>query len=237
MTSKSSSTTAVKNPKTIGVIMDGNRRWAKERGLPLFEGHQAGYQKFKEFVRWAKELGIKNIYAYAFSTENWNRSKEEVGFLMDLLKKMVTTEAEELIKEKVRVKFIGQIEKFSPAIRLGMKALEKATAKFSDTALLICLSYGGRAEILNAVNEINKNKTVQKTISEKDFESHLWSAGYPDPELIIRTSGEIRTSGFMPWQAVYSEWFFTNTYWPAFTKEEFEKILQYFSKREIRRGR
>ena len=216
--------------------MDGNRRWARARKLPILEGHEAGYQKLKEVIRWSKEVGIHTVYAYAFSTENWNRSKEEVGYLMNLLGRVVTTEVPELIKERVRVKFVGQIERFPAAIRAGLWSLEKATSKFTGLSLIICLSYGGRAEILKAVNEIIGEKP-KKPVDEKMFAKHLWTYGYEDPELIIRTSGEIRTSNFMPWQAAYSEWFFTPTPWPALSRKEFDLILRNFSNRDIRRGR
>lgn len=219
--------------------MDGNRRWARSRGLPPIKGHEAGYGRFKEFVRWAKEFGVKTLYVYAFSTENWNRPENEVSYLMNLFAKVVGTEARELIKEKVRVKFVGQIDKFSPGIRLGIKSLERATAKFTGTTLIICVSYGGRAEILSAVKDMVKKEGTKglAQLDEKMFSKYLWTAGAPDPELIIRTSGEVRTSNFLPWQSVYSEWFFTKTMWPAFTKKEFEKILRDFAGREVRKGR
>ena len=219
--------------------MDGNRRWASARGLTPLKGHEAGYKRFKEFVEWAKDCEIKTLYVYAFSTENWNRPEAEVGYLMDLFTKVVGSEAASLVKEKARIKFIGQIDKFSPIIRLGIKNLERATAKFTGVTLVICVSYGGRTEILSAVKSLVVKEGIKKIskLDEKMFEKYLWTAGLPDPELIIRTSGEIRTSNFLPWQSVYSEWFFTKTLWPAFTKKEFEKILNDFSKREVRRGR
>lgn len=219
--------------------MDGNRRWALSKGLPLLKGHEVGYARFKEFVRWAKEYGVKTLYVYAFSTENWERSKDEVGYLMKLFARVVGTEAGELIRERARVKFVGQIERFSPVIRLGIKSLERATAKFTGITLVICVSYGGRAEIISAVKELSKKEGTRGVakLDEKMFAKYLWTVGEPDPELIIRTSGEVRTSNFLPWQSAYSEWFFTKTLWPAFTKKEFEKILHDFGKREIRRGR
>jgi undecaprenyl diphosphate synthase len=226
-------------PKSIGIIMDGNRRWAKARGFSPTKGHEEGYKKFKEFVRWAKEFNVETVYVYAFSTENWKRSEGEVGYLMSLFDKVIGAEAKDLIKERVRVKFVGQLDKFSPAIRLGIKALEKATSKFSGTTLVICVFYGGRAEIISAVKELVKKEGVKNIakLDEKTFSKYLWTGGNPDPELIIRTSGEVRTSNFLPWQAVYSEWFFTKTLWPAFTKREFEKILRDFAGREVRRGK
>lgn len=226
-------------PKSIGVIMDGNRRWARERGLPTLKGHTMGYKKVKELMRWAKEFGVSTVYLYAFSTENWNRQKEEVSYLMDIFKQAFSQDAKALIKEKVRVKFAGQTERFSPIIRNSIKSLQRITKNFSGPTLIFCLSYGGRAEILAAVKKISREKTAAEIadFNEEDFSRYLWTAGLPDPELVIRTSGEIRTSNFLPWQTSYSEWFFTKTYWPAFTKNEFAKILKDFSKRKRRRGR
>ncbi len=226
-------------PKSVGIIMDGNRRWARAKGLDVFKGHEAGYERFKDFVGWAKEFGVRTVYVYAFSTENWNRSKSEVGYLMKLFANVVGGEAKNLVKKKVRVKFVGQTDRFSPSIRFGIRNLERATAKFAGINLVICVSYGGRAEILSAIKKLTKEKSSKELskIDEGMFEKYLWTAGFPDPELIIRTSGETRTSNFLPWQSVYSEWFFSKSMWPAFTKKEFEKILDDFSSREIRRGR
>lgn len=219
--------------------MDGNRRWARARGFSPTRGHEAGYEKFKEFVRWAKEFGVNTLYVYAFSTENWNRSGNEVGYLMKLFSRVLGPDAKELIKEKVRVKFVGQLDKFSPKIRAGIKSLEAITSRFTGPTLVVCVSYGGRAEIISAIKKLAKERSAKDIakLSEENFSKYLWTAGVSDPELIIRTSGEIRTSNFLPWQAVYSEWFFTKTLWPAFTREEFGKILKDFASREIRKGK
>jgi len=227
-----------KYPKSIGIIMDGNRRWAREQNLSITKGHESGYKKIKEVLHWAKEAGISTLYIYAFSTENWNRSKEEVACLMKIFLQGFVHDAKELIKERFRIKFIGQIERFSPAIRLAIKKLEKATAGFSGGDLAICLSYGGRAEIIEAIKKITSEKTGEEiaALTEDEFSKYLWTANLPSPELVIRTSGEVRTSNFLSWQAAYSEWFFSKTYWPAFSKKEFEEILKDFSQREIRRG-
>ena len=227
-----------KYPKSIGIILDGNRRWAREQGLPTMEGHKIGYEKIKEVLRWVKEFGITTVYIYAFSTENWHRSKEEVAYLMKLFLRSFGQDAKSLIKEKLKIKFVGQIERFSPAIRMAIKKLEKATANFSNGQLVICLSYGGRAEIVAAIKKIVREKTGDEIakLTEEQFSQYLWTAGLPDPELVIRTSGEVRTSNFLPWQTVYSEWFFAKTYWPAFNKKEFEAILEEFSGRKVRRG-
>ncbi len=226
-------------PKSIGIIMDGNRRWARQQGLPTMKGHEFGYKKIKEVLRWARELGVSTVYLYAFSTENWNRTKKEVAYLMKIFLQAFGQDAKELMKEKYRVKFVGQIERFSPALRLAMKKLEKVTEKFTGGNLAICLSYGGRAEIIETIKKIAREKTDKeiKDLTEEEFSKYLWTAGFPEPELVIRTSGEIRTSNFLPWQTAYSEWFFTKTYWPAFSKKELEEILKDFTKREIRRGK
>jgi len=228
-----------KYPKSIGIIMDGNRRWARKQGLPTMEGHKIGYGKLKEVLRWAKEFSVSTIYVYAFSTENWNRSEEEVSYLIKLFLWAFGQDAKELVKENFRIKFAGQIERFSPAVRTAIKQLEKATANFSGGDFVVCLSYGGRAEIMMAVKKLAREKTGAEIaeLTEEQFSRFLWTAGLPDPELVIRTSGEIRTSNFLPWQTAYSEWFFSKTYWPAFTKEEFKTILEDFSKRQVRRGR
>ena len=219
--------------------MDGNRRWARQQGLPTMKGHEFGYKKIKEVLRWARELGVSTVYLYAFSTENWNRTKKEVAYLMKIFLQAFGQDAKELMKEKYRVKFVGQIERFSPALRLAMKKLEKVTEKFTGGNLAICLSYGGRAEIIETIKKIAREKTDKeiKDLTEEEFSKYLWTAGFPEPELVIRTSGEIRTSNFLPWQTAYSEWFFTKTYWPAFSKKELEEILKDFTKREIRRGK
>lgn len=226
-------------PKTIGIIMDGNRRWAKSQGLPTMKGHEIGYKKVKELMQWAKEFGVSTVYLYAFSTENWHRPKEEVAYLMNLFLRAFKQDAKDLIKEKIRVKFAGQIERFSPVLKNSIKLLERTTKNFTGPTLVFCLSYGGRAEIVEAVKKIVRTKTPAEItkLTEADFSQYLWTADLPDPELVIRTSGEIRTSNFLPWQTAYSEWHFTKTYWPAFSKKEFEKALKNFSEREVRRGR
>jgi undecaprenyl diphosphate synthase len=221
-------------PTCVGIIMDGNRRWAKERGLPTALGHRAGYKKLKEVVLWAKEAGVSNVVVYAFSTENWGRSEKEIDTLMKLFGD-VLKQQDFFKKEKIKVRFIGQTEKFSDNLKKGIKEMEKSTKKYDGLRLSIALSYGGRAEIVSAVNTLLQRGT--KKVSEKEFSSHLWTAGIPDPEIIIRTGGERRLSNFLSWQSVYSELFFTDTYWPAFTKREFKSILAEYAKREKRKGK
>lgn len=221
-------------PKCVGFIMDGNRRWAKEQSLPTMNGHQVGERTFYECAQWIKEAGIPHAVFYAFSTENWLREKAEVDYLMDLfgvfLKKMIS----EIHQDKVRVKMIGERSKFSPELQALVAELEAISDQYIDTTIWVALSYGGRAEILAACNEaILRGEAVD----EKSFSQLLYTAEMPDPDLIIRTGGDLRTSNFLPWQSVYSELFFTDTYWPAFTKDEFTRIVSQYGERQRRRGK
>lgn len=224
--------------RSVGIIMDGNRRYAKARGFSVPAGHRAGYEKLKEFVGWAKEAGVQTVYAYAFSTENWNRTKKEVGFLLKLFEYIIMRDAKVFAKEQVRVRFIGRLGDFSQRLQEGMRRLERETEQYAECTLVIALSYGGRAEIIEAMKKISRELTKKgiEQLDEAAFESYLWTQGLPDPDLIIRTSGERRTSNFLPWQSAYSEWYFTPTLWPALTKREFLDILKDFSTRERRRG-
>jgi len=218
---------------SVGIIMDGNRRWAKERGLSSINGHRAGYEKLKEVVVWAKESDIRHMIVYGFSTENWNRSEEEVGYLMELFRTLLKEESEKIKKEGGRLRIVGQRDRFPKDIQEEMARAEEDT-KEGEYTLWLALSYGGRAEILDTVNQLIK---AGELVSEEDFGRALWTAGMPDPDLIIRTSGEQRLSGFLPWQGVYSELFFVDSYWPAFSKEEFQQVLKEFSERERRHGK
>ena len=226
-------------PETLGIIMDGNRRWARKKGLSVHEGHHAGYEKLKELLRWAKEAGVKTVVAYAFSSENWNRSKLEVGFLIKLLRHVIANELAYIKEEKVRVRFIGDLGKFPKDIQEGIRKVEEETKAYKEHTLALAISYGGRAEIVSAVKKIAGEKTKEAIgkMTEKDFSKYLWTNDMSDPDLIIRTGGEKRLSNFLAWQSVYSELHFTPTYWPAFGQKEFNTILAEFAMRERRRGR
>jgi len=224
-----------KIPSCVGLVMDGNRRWAKEKGLRAAEGHFRGYLKLKEVLSWTREIGIKHLVVYAFSTENWQRSEEEVLALMDLFRLMIIKEGDDFIHDNGRIKFVGQREKFPEDLQKGMNDLEKRSAK-GEFTLYVCLSYGGRAEILEAVSKMCAKKVPAK-ITEVEFQKYLWTNDMPDPDLVIRTGGEKRLSNFLPWQTVYSELFFPETYFPALTKKEFLSIMKEYGKREIRRGK
>lgn len=224
-----------KIPKCIGIIMDGNRRWAKEEGIAIFDGYKIGYEKMKEVIKWAKEAEVKNLIFFAFSTENWNRPKKEIMYLMDLFENALVNELDEVKKENIRMKFIGQKECFSDKLQGMMEKVEEDTKNNTEGTIVLATSYGGRPEILYAVNKaIAQGK---KNITEEEFSKMLWTEDMPDPDIIIRTSGEKRLSGFLPWQGVYSELFFIDTHWPAFSKEEFLTILDEYSNRERRRGK
>lgn len=215
--------------KCVGIILDGNRRWAKAKGLPKLEGHRAGKETVKKMVRFVRDCGIKNLVVYAFSTENWNRNKDEVSYLMDLFREAIQKEMSELGKENVRIRFVGQRERFSEDLQKSMDEIEKSTAKNEAVTLWVCLSYGGRAEIVAAANAAASKSDI---ITEDILSKNIWTAEMPDPDIIIRTGGEKRLSGFLTWQSVYSELFFTDTLCPDFDKEEFETILAEYRSRK-----
>ncbi len=219
-------------PACVGIIMDGNRRWAKERSMPTLEGHRAGYEKLKDALDWCRESGVKHLIVFGFSTENWKRAEDEVGYLMGLLRDGLLRDTEEFKKKNGRVRIIGQRDRFSKEIQDAFAQAEDIT-KDGEYTLWLALSYGGRAELVHAANELVKEG---KSVTEEILASKLWTAGMPDPDIIIRTSGEQRLSGFLPWQGVYSELFFTKSYWPAFSKEEFTSILNEFASRNRRHG-
>lgn len=224
-------------PKCVGIIMDGNRRWAKAHGMPALKGHHAGGETLKKVVTWAKDSGIKHIIFYAFSTENWNRSEEEVSYLLNLIGVFLEKELRHFNKEGGVLHFAGDLSRFSAQLQKKLKNAEEKTSKNKGPVVYFALNYGGRQEILSAVKKIVKKNPKVKDITEDYFAQHLQTHPMPDPDIIIRTSGEMRLSGFLPWQGVYSELFFTKTLWPAFSKKEFDAILKEFGTRERRNGK
>ena len=215
--------------------MDGNRRWAKERGLSTMEGHKAGADKIVELAEWACEAGVEEVVLYTFSTENWNRAEEEVGYLMRLAEKLFTEQLERFSRAGVKLRFIGDLSRASTRIQDVLRRAEEETKEGTTGTLVFAFSYGGRPEILAAVNRLLEEG--RRNISEQDFSNALWSAGLLDPDLILRTGGDRRLSNFLPWQSVYSELFFTDTKWPDLTKEEFAAVLLEFGERERRHGK
>lgn len=226
-----------KIPQCVGIIMDGNRRWAKEKGLPLMEGHRSGLESLKEIAKFANETGIKNLILFTFSTENWNRAKGEVDYLMSLFRIYFDKEIDKLNEQNIVVRVVGEMGRFSEDIQeIVHKAVEK-TKNNTGLVVYFALNYGGRIEILSAIKKILKDNPKEEEVTEEYFAKHLQTYPMPDPDIIIRTSGEMRLSGFLPWQGVYSELFFTKTLWPDFSKEEFQSIIEEFSERERRMGR
>lgn len=217
----------------IGFILDGNRRWARARNLPTLEGHARGFEVLKDTARWVRDRQIKHMVVYAFSTENWSRAEAEVGYLMDLFRKLISESAKELTDEGVRIRFAGQRERFATDIQEGMVRIEEESAGNEKMTLWVCLSYGGRAEIVAAAAAA----AAVGEITEGSIEKHLWTAGMPDPDIIVRTSGEKRLSGFMTWQSVYSELFFVEPHWPDFSEQLLDEILEEYEERERRHGK
>ena len=232
---------ALKLPVHIAIIMDGNGRWAKSRGLPRTVGHTNGAKALQRIITASKELGIKILTVYAFSTENWNRPKEEVDFLMNLFLKYLSTKSKDLIKNKIRFIALGDKSKFSDRIQNAINKLESETKNFTDFTLNVALNYGGHQEIVNATKSIFKDikagKISENNINETLFENYLYTRGQPSPDLIIRTSGEQRLSGFLLWQSSYSEFYFPKIHFPDFDKNQLELAIQEYTKRDRRYGK
>jgi len=217
--------------------MDGNGRWAQMRGLPRYEGHKRGVEKVKEIIQAAKRLNISVITFYAFSIENWQRPKKEVEIIMDLLQNHLKKETPRFISEGIKFKMIGNRKMIPQQILKIIEETEKATENCSELIAHFAISYSGRDEILRTIEKIMKNKIKPDELNESIFTSMLDTAGTPDPDLIIRTSGEQRLSNFMIWQSAYSEFYFTKTLWPDFTEEEFTEAIFDFQKRQRRFGK
>ena len=225
-------------PKCVGFIMDGNRRFAIKNGKRSIEGHKEGYNKLKEILKWVKEANIAHAIVYAFSTENWNRGKEEVDTLISLLRFTLSKRIDELVNKGIKLRFVGDLSKFGKSLQRLIEKAEKQTEGNSALTLYIALSYGGRAEILNAIKQISKiSKDNVEELDEESIKNYLWTKDMPDPDLVIRTGGEMRLSNFLPYQTAYSELFFTETLWPDFSRDEFDKILKEFGNRKRNHGK
>ncbi|ABY92942.1 isoprenyl transferase [Thermoanaerobacter sp. CM-CNRG TB177] len=229
-----------KLPIHIGIIMDGNGRWAQKRGMMRFYGHKAGVNAVREVVKASRELGIKYLTLYAFSTENWKRPKEEVNFLMDLLVEFLSKEIDELNKNNVLINFIGDISVLPQKCKIEIERAQNVTKNNSGLVLNIALNYGGRDEIVKAVKKIctkilNKELSIEE-ITEQTISENLYTKNQPDPDLIIRTSGEKRLSNFLLWQSAYSELWFTEVLWPDFGKEHLIEAILYYQTRQRRFG-
>ena len=223
-------------PKHIAITMDGNGRWAKDKGKLRIFGHQHGVKAVRETVEAAAEIGIKFLTLYAFSTENWKRSEREVNALMTLLISTISKETKTLMKNDICLNAIGNLSQLPKKCEQELEQAIEKTKNNKRMTLILALSYSGRWEIVNAVNKILKEKNLGKEITEETFQQYLNTKGVPDPELLIRTSGEHRISNFLLWQIAYSELYFTDTLWPDFRKEDFLKAIIDYQKRERRFG-
>ncbi len=221
----------------LAIIMDGNRRWAKEQGLPSFEGHRKGYDKLKDVGDWCLARGIKVFTVFAFSSENWRRSPEEVGFLMDLLERGLSKELDHFIERNIRIKVIGRREGLRESLVKAIQSAEERTANADKGTLCICLNYGGRAEIVDAVKKIIESGVEAADVTEERITQNLYWPEMPEPDLVIRTSGEERLSGFLTWESVYSEVFWCKHHWPAFEEKDLDAAIESFNERQRRYGK
>lgn len=224
-------------PQHIVLFPDGNRRWARQRGIGTLEGHKQGYNNLLDFSEWCKNKGVKVLTAFGFSTENWNRTKEEVDYLMKLLESCLIDNLSKYDKEGTRVRVIGQRERLPKSLQEAIKKTEEATKNNSNLFLNLAISYGGKWDILQAVEKIVEAKIPADKIDEKLFESYLSTAGLPSPDFIIRAGGEMRMSNFVLWQAAYSELYFSPKFWPDFTEQDLDVALAEFDKRSRRFGK
>ena len=224
-------------PHHIGVIMDGNGRWAQEHGLPRLEGHRAGTENIRRVLRSCGEHGIKIVTIYAFSTENWFRPSDEVRGLIRILERVLENEVENLHQEGVKLRHVGELEGLPDRLRKAVLDAIELTKDNDRLILNVAFNYGGRAEILRAARRLLEDNPDPNEIDEELFGDYLYTAGLPDPDLIIRTGGEMRLSNFLIWQSAYAEYYSTPTFWPDFDKEELTKALKAYARRERRFGR
>ena len=223
-------------PFHVGIIMDGNGRWARQRGLPRLAGHRAGVENIRRVLRGSVEFGVKMLTIYAFSTENWKRPAEEVDGLLGLFARVIDRELGELHQEGVQLRCIGRLEGISESLESKVRRAIDLTRENDQLILNVAFNYGGRAEIVDAVQRIVRDRVAAEDVTEELVGDYLYTAGCPDPDLIIRTSGEFRISNFLIWQAAYAEYYVTPTFWPDFDKDELFQALLAYSQRERRFG-
>lgn len=226
-----------KVPQHVAMIMDGNGRWAIQRGLPRLAGHKAGTENLRRVIRASVEFGVKYLTIYAFSTENWGRPPEEVQGLMLILQDVIDRELKELHKEGVQLRHIGRLERLDPRIQKKVLNAIELTKNNDRLILNVAFNYGGRDEIVCAIQKIINDGIPADQVTDEIVNKYLFTAGVPDPDLIIRTSGELRVSNFLIWQAAYSEWYITPTFWPDFDKEEYRHALESYAQRDRRYGK
>ena len=225
-----------KIPQHVSIIMDGNGRWAKARGKVRLEGHKEGVESVRACLEFAVEMKIKYLSLFAFSTENWGRPSDEVQGLWALMLKAIERETKYLIKNRVRVLMLGNLQQLDPDLRLAIEGLMEATAGGQGTTLVVMINYSGKWDIVQAANRFAEENPGKQILPE-DFDRYLITAGVPDPDLLIRTSGEERISNYMLWQTAYTEFYFTDTLWPDFRKKEFRLALEEYARRDRRFGK
>ena len=227
-------------PRHIAIIMDGNGRWAKKRGLPRTAGHAAGAEAFRRIANYGKTLGVQYLTVYAFSTENWKRSQEEVGGIMRLLGNYLTEGIRDMEKNHVRFKFFGDLSRLDPDLRKLCLDAEERSSVYKDLQVNFCLNYGGRDEIVKAAQSFAQDVAAgnrrPEELTEEVLSGYMYSADVPDPELIIRPSGEMRTSNFLLWQSAYSEYVFMDVFWPDFGPDDLDKAIEEYYRRNRRFG-
>jgi undecaprenyl diphosphate synthase len=233
---KKSTTSWRRIPTHVAIIMDGNGRWALARGLPRLFGHRAGTENLRRIITACVEFGVKYLTIYAFSTENWGRPREEVEGLMNILEDVIDRELAELNKEGVQLRHIGRLERLDPKLQEKVMDAIELTKHNDRLVLNVAFNYGGRDEIVNAIQKMIKDGVKIEEVTSDLVSQYLYTAGVPDPDLIIRTSGELRVSNFLIWQGAYSELYVTSVYWPDFNKDEFRKALDTYARRDRRYG-
>ncbi len=226
-----------KIPRHVAIIMDGNGRWAQERGLPRLAGHRAGTENLRRIIEACVEFGIRYLTIYAFSTENWGRPKDEVEGLMDIMEEVIDREVPKLHEQGVQIRHLGKMEGIRPELQQKIREAVELTRNNQRLILNVALNYGGRDEIVQAIRRMIRDGLKPEEVTEERVSQYLYTAGIPDPDLIIRTSGEHRISNFLLWQSAYAEWYFTPVYWPDFDKEELRKALEDYARRQRRFGR
>lgn len=223
-------------PTHLGFILDGNRRWAKERGLPEYEGHVAGYKALKQVIEGAFKEGVQYVSIYAFSNENWKRDKQEVSNIMKLIMHAILHDLDILLKQKIQVRFIGRREGLEGKLLSGLEKAETATRQFNERTLLVCFNYGGQQEIIDAVRQCIADGLTPEEVDEEAIAARLYAPEVPPVDMIVRTSGEQRLSNFMLWRSSYSEFCFLPQYWPDMTKADVHGIIEEYSRRHRRFG-
>ena len=227
-------------PRHIAIIMDGNGRWAKKRGLPRKMGHAAGAETFRRIATYCKNLGVEYLTVYAFSTENWKRSADEVQAIMALFEKYLHEAIDEMERDHIRLKILGELGPISPELRALIERTDEISTHYQGFQANVCLNYGGRDEIVHAARAFARDCAAGKrdadALTEEGFSRYLYSSGLPDPDLLIRPGGEKRISNYLLWQCAYSEFYFCDTLWPDFTEREFDKALIAYQQRERRFG-